>query len=46
MLLNAYAFWQLGQIAHLAAFGAFIAALLMLVLTLVGFTRVRKGAIA
>ena len=46
MLLNAYAFWQLGQIARLAAFGAFIAAFLMLVLTLVGFTRVRKGVTA
>lgn len=46
MLLNAYAFWQLGQIAHLAAIGAFIAAFLMLVLTLVGFNRVRKGVVA
>ena len=46
MLLNAYAFWQLGQIAHIAAFGAFVAAFLMLVLTLVGFTRVRKGVTA
>ena len=45
MLLNAYAFWQLGQIAHIAAFGAFAAAFLMLVLTFVGFNRVRKGVI-
>ena len=46
LLLNAYAFWQLGQIAHIAAYGAFIAAFLMLVLTLMGFARVRKGVTA
>lgn len=40
MLLNAFAFWQLGQIAHFASIGAYIAALLMLVLTVIGFRRV------
>ncbi|HUW78447.1 MAG TPA: hypothetical protein VMV52_06845 [Candidatus Nanopelagicaceae bacterium] len=40
MLLNAYAFWDLGQIAHFASIGAFIAALLMLILTVIGFRRV------
>jgi len=44
MLLNAFAFWQLGQIAHFASIGAYIAALLMLVLTVLGFRRVAKGA--
>lgn len=40
MLLTSYAFWQLGQIAHFASLGAYIAALLMLVLTVIGFRRV------
>lgn len=40
MLLNAFAFWQLGQIAHFASLGAYAAALLMLVLTVIGFRRV------
>lgn len=40
MLLNAFAFWQLGQIAHFASLGAYIAAFLMLVLTVIGFRRV------
>jgi len=40
MLLNAFAFWQLGQIAHFASLGAYFAALLMLVLTVIGFRRV------
>lgn len=40
MLLNAFAFWQLGQIAHFSSLGAFAAALLMLILTVIGFRRV------
>jgi hypothetical protein len=40
MLLNAYAFWKLGQIAHFASLGAYGAAILMLLLTALGFRRV------
>lgn len=40
MLLNAFAFWKLGQIAHFASLGAYGAAVLMLVLTVLGFRRV------
>lgn len=37
LLLNAYAFWKLGMIAHYASLGAFGATILMLILTLLGF---------
>ena len=37
MLLNAYAFWKLGQIALYAAIAAFVGAAVMLILTLLGF---------
>jgi hypothetical protein len=40
MLLNAFAFWKIGQIAHFASLGAYAAALLMFVLTAIGFRRV------
>jgi len=36
MLLNAYAFWKLGQIALYAAIIAFAGAILMLILTALG----------
>ncbi len=42
MLLNAYAFWQLGQIALYAAIAAFAGAALMLVLTVLGFLHLRR----
>jgi len=37
LLLNAFAFWKLGMIAHYASLGAFGAGILMLILTLLGF---------
>jgi hypothetical protein len=42
MLLNAYAFWQLGQIALYAAIAAFAAAAVMLVLTALGVMHLRR----
>jgi hypothetical protein len=42
MLLNAYAFWQLGQIALYTAIAAFAGALLMLGLTVLGFWHLRR----
>ena len=44
MLLNAYAFWTLGTIAMYAAWGAFIAAIVMAILTVLGFMQVGKAA--
>jgi len=43
MLLNAYAFWQLGQIALYAAIAAFVAGAVMLVLTVLGFVHLRRA---
>ena len=42
MLLNAYAFWQLGQIAMYSAVAAFASGLLFLILALMGFAHLRK----
>jgi len=42
MLLNAYAFWQLGQIALYSAIAVFTGALLMLILTVLGFLHLRR----
>jgi hypothetical protein len=42
MLLNAYAFWQLGQIAFYSAIAAYGAALLMLILTVLGWFHLRR----
>lgn len=42
MLLNAYAFWQMAQVAMYAAIGAFIAAAIMLILTGLGYLHLRK----
>jgi len=44
MLLEAYGFWQLGQIALIAAIASFIAAGLMLILSLLGFVHLRRTA--
>jgi hypothetical protein len=42
MLLNAYAFWQLGQIAMYSAIAAFTGGLVFLVLALMGFAHLRR----
>jgi len=42
LLLNAYAFWQVGQIAKWGAIVAFAAGAIMLVLTTLGFLHVRR----
>jgi hypothetical protein len=42
MLLNAYAFWKMGQIALYAAIAAFVGAALMLALAALGFLHLRR----
>ena len=42
MLLNAYAFWQLGQIASISAIAALAGALLMLLLSIAGLVHIRR----
>ncbi len=42
MLLNAYAFWQLGQIASISAMAALGGALLMLFLSIAGLIHIRR----
>jgi hypothetical protein len=42
LLLNAYAFDTMGRIAGIAAIGAFIAAAVMLILSLLGFAHLRR----
>ncbi len=42
MLLDAYAFWKMGQIALIAAIGAFSGAGLMLILSALGFWHLRR----
>jgi hypothetical protein len=42
LLLDAYAFWKLGQIAKWAAIAAFILAGVMVVLTILGFRHLRR----
>jgi len=44
MLLEAYGFWQFGQIALIAAIASYIAAGLMLVLAILGFVHLRRTA--
>lgn len=44
MLLEAYGFWQLSQIALIAAIASYIAAGLMLVLSILGFAHLRRTA--
>jgi len=42
MLLNAYAFWKMGQIALIAAIAAFAGAAIMLVLSILGYAHLRR----
>ena len=42
LLLNAYAFWQMGQIALVGAVVSFVAAGLLLVMSLLGFMHLRR----
>jgi hypothetical protein len=42
LLLNAYAFWKVGQIAFIAAIAAFIGAGVMAILTILGFWHLRR----
>jgi hypothetical protein len=42
LLLNAYAFWKIGQIALLASIASFVLAAVMLVLTILGFWHLRR----
>ncbi len=42
MLLNAYAFWKIGQIAGIAAIVSFTGAALMLILSILGFVHLRR----
>ena len=42
MLLEAYGFWTFGQIALIAAIASFIAAALMLILSIFGFVHLRR----
>ena len=42
MLLNAYAFWKIGQIALYAAIASFIGAAIMLLLSVLGFAHLRR----
>ena len=42
LLLNAYAFWEMGQIMLIAAIAAFAAAALMLILSVLGVAHLRR----
>ena len=42
MLLNAYAFWKIGEIALVAAIAAWAGAALMLILSVLGFLHLRR----
>ena len=42
LLLEAYAFWQMGQIALFASIACFALALVMLILTVLGFVHMRR----
>jgi hypothetical protein len=44
MLLEAYGFWQLGEIALIAAIASFIGAALMLILSILGYLHLRRTA--
>jgi hypothetical protein len=41
-LLNAYAFWKMGQLAMLAAIVAFAGAAMLLILSILGFAHLRR----
>jgi predicted small integral membrane protein len=42
LLLNAYAFWQMGQIALIASIVSFVAGVIMLILAGLGFWHRRR----
>ena len=42
LLLNAYAFWKMGQIALVAAIAAFAAAGILLIMSLLGYAHLRR----
>ena len=42
LLLNAFAFWQVGQIAMYAALACLVGGLLMLILTIMGYAHLRR----
>jgi hypothetical protein len=42
MLLNAYAFWQIGQIAKIGALASLIGGLLLLILSIAGWVHLRR----
>lgn len=42
LLLNAYAFWQIGQIALYAAIAAFVGGAIFLILSILGFLHMRR----
>jgi hypothetical protein len=42
LLLNAFAFWQVGQIAMFASIACFIGGILMLILTIMGYAHLRR----
>jgi len=42
MLLNAYAFWQLGQISMISALTALVGALVLLLLSIAGLVHIRR----
>jgi hypothetical protein len=42
LLLNAYAFWQIGQIALYAAIAAFVGGVVFLALSILGFLHMRR----
>lgn len=44
LLLNAYAFWQMGQIALVGAIVSFVAAGVLLVMSLLGFWHLRRAS--
>jgi hypothetical protein len=42
MLLNAYAFWQIGQIAKIGAFASLVGGFLLLILSIAGWVHLRR----
>jgi hypothetical protein len=42
MLLNAYAFWQIGQIAKIGALASLVGGILLLILSIVGWVHLRR----
>jgi hypothetical protein len=44
LLLNAYAFWKLGQLAMIGSIAAFVLAGVMFVLTILGFWHLRRAS--